>query len=122
MATAENDSLDLLTAFTIGAMIGVGATLLLRSEPETPTQRLLKGFRPIVKEAGKATRSAGKRYGKSMRMSRAATEKLGKAGKDVIEDFRDQVEDILTSARNELTASARRQVKSARKALRRVRR
>jgi gas vesicle protein len=122
MATPENESLDLLTAFTIGAMIGVGATLLLRSDPETPTERVLKRFRPIAKEAGKATRQARKRYGKSLRMGRAATEKLGQSTKDVIEDFRDQIEDILASARNELSVSARRQVKSARKALRRVRR
>jgi gas vesicle protein len=122
MPERDTDSVDLLTAFAIGAMIGVGATLLLRSEPETPTQRLLKGFAPIAKKARKGVRSAGKTYGRSMRLSREATEKLGSSSKEVIEDFRDQIEDILSSARDELGAVARRQVKTAQRALRRVRR
>jgi hypothetical protein len=118
---AENDSIDLLTAFAIGAMIGVGATLLMRSEPETATERLLGGVRPIARRAKKAAGRAAKRYGKSVSLTRKATRDLGGAGRDVMEDLHKEIEDILASARDELGATARRKMRSARKAIHRFR-
>ena len=114
----DTDSVDLFTAFAIGAMIGVGATLLLRPDPPpTRTQQVLKRLTPLARRAGKAARNARRDLGRSVEMSRAAGRDLGTAGKDVLEDFREQVEEILSSARDELTDSARRQLRSARKAL-----
>lgn len=118
---AENDSVDLFTAFAIGAMIGVGATLLLRSEPETRTERILKGVRPIAHKARKAAKRAGSRYARSVALSRQATRDLGSSTRDVIDDLQKEVEDILASARNELGKTARQQLRSARKAIRRYR-
>ena len=118
---AENDSVDILTAFAIGAMIGVGATLLLRSEPETTTDRIVKGLRPIARKARRAAGRAGKEYGKSMRLTGKATARLGGAGKDAIEDLQKQIEEILSSAREELTDTARAQLKAARRSMRRFR-
>jgi hypothetical protein len=113
----ETDSVDLFTAFAIGAMIGVGATLLLRPDPPTTTERVLKRFGPLAKRARKAARKAGRDVRRGVDLSRAAGRDLGVAGKDVLDDFREQVEEILSSARDELTDSARRQLRSARKTL-----
>jgi gas vesicle protein len=113
----ETDSVDLFTAFAIGAMIGVGATLLLRPDQPTTGERIMKRFEPITKNAQKAARRARREYGRSLALSQKATRNLGQAGKDVLDDFRSQVEEILTDARDELTSSARQQVQSARKAL-----
>ena len=118
---AENDSVDILTAFAIGAMIGVGATLLLRSEPETTTERIVKGFRPIARKARKAALRARKDYGKGVRTTRRATAELGGAGKVVLDDLQKQIEEVLASAREELSDTARRQLKVARRSLRRFR-
>ena len=117
----ENDSVDILTAFAIGAMIGVGATLLLRSDPETTTDRIVKGFKPIARRVRKAAGQAGKEYGKSLRLTGRATSRLGGAGKDAMEDLQSQIEDILSSAREELTDTARKQMKAARRSLRQFR-
>ena len=118
---ADNDSVDLFTAFAIGAMIGVGATLLLRSEPETRTERLLGGVRPIARKAKKAVGRAASRYARTVSQAGRATRDLGGAGKDVIDDLQQEIEDILTTARAELGKTARQQMRSARKAIRRYR-
>jgi hypothetical protein len=117
----ENDSVDILTAFAIGAMIGVGATLLLRSEPETTSEKVLKQLRPIGRTARKAAGRAGRHYGKSIREARRATSELGAGGKEVIDDLQQQIEDVLASAREELGDAARRQLKLARKKIRSLR-
>jgi gas vesicle protein len=115
--TRETDSVDLFTAFAIGAMIGVGATLLLRPDPPTQSERIMKRFSPLAKRARKAARQARHEYGRSVELSRRATRNVGNAGKEVLDDLRDQVEEILSSAREELTDSARKQLRTARKAL-----
>src|SRR5262245_43648849 len=69
----ETDSVDLFTAFAIGAMIGVGATLLLRPDPPTPTEQVLKRFTPLARRARKAARRARRDFGRSFELSRNAT-------------------------------------------------
>ncbi len=115
--TRETDSVDLFTAFAIGAMIGVGATLLLRPDPPTRSEQVMKRLSPMTTRARKAAGRARRGFGRSVQLSRAATGEVGRAGLNVLDEFRDQVEDILSSAREELTDSARKQLRSARKAL-----
>ena len=119
----DTDSVDLLTAFAIGAMIGVGATLLLRPEPPTPSEQIIRQLRPIGQRMRKAARRAGRQYGRTIRETRRATREMSGASKEALEQLRSQVDDLLSSARGELSASARRQLKLARRALaRRLRR
>ena len=118
---AENDSVDIWTAFAIGAMIGIGATLLLRSDPPTRTERVMKQLRPLARKARRTAQRAGSRYGKSLALARHATEDLGEGGKEVIEDLQQQIEDVIASAREELGDAARRQMKLARKKIRSLR-
>ena len=87
---AENDSVDVLTAFAIGAMIGVGATLLLRSDPPSTRERIIKRVTPLARKAKRA-------------------------GRDVVDDLQREIEDVLASAREDLTDAARRQLKAARR-------
>jgi gas vesicle protein len=115
----ETDSVDLVTAFAIGAMIGVGATLLLRPDPPSAGEQIFKRFKPIAKRAKKAVYRVGRNYDRTVKQSRAASRELGSAGKDILDDLRDQVEEVLSSARHELSDSARKQLKTAQRALRR---
>ena len=107
---AENDSVDIWTAFAIGAMIGVGATLLLRSDPPSTSDRIVKRIRPIARKAQKAALRAGKHYG-------AAASELSGAGKEVIDDLQDEIEEVIARARKELGKSARRGLKGARRSI-----
>jgi gas vesicle protein len=115
----ETDSVDLFTAFAIGAMIGVGATLLLRPDTPTPSEQILNQLRPMGKRMRTAARRAGRQYSRTIAETRKAGREMSGAGKEALEELRDQVEDLLSSARNELSNTARRRLKTARRALKR---
>jgi hypothetical protein len=110
---AKQETADFLTAFAIGTVLGVGATLLLRSGREADHERLLAELRPLRKRAAKQLRRA--RAGAASRAH--AAEELGtefiETGRSVLSDFRDEVADIVSSARDEILASARHGVKRA---------
>jgi gas vesicle protein len=115
----ETESVDLFTAFAIGAMIGVGATLLLRPDTPTRTEQIMRQLRPVGKRMKRAAHRAGRQYGKTIADTRKATREVSSAGKEALEELRDQVEDLLSSARNELSNTARQQLRTARRALKR---
>ena len=115
----DTDSVDLFTAFAIGAMIGVGATLLLRPDPPTAGEQIFKRFKPVAKRARKAAHRVSRRAERGLEQSRAAGREIGNAGKYIYEELRDQIDEIISSARSELSDSARKQLKNARRSLRR---
>lgn len=112
---AKQETADFLTAFAIGTVLGVGATLLLRSGREADHERLLAELRPLRKRAVKQLRRAGAGAASGAH----AAEQLGvdflETGRSVLSDFRDEVADIVSSARDEIIESARHGVKRARR-------
>ncbi|MGQ0813622.1 MAG: hypothetical protein ACT4O1_04075 [Gemmatimonadota bacterium] len=57
---------DYFTAFAIGAIVGVGATLLL-TKRETGAQRILYELEPALKRARRQARKFGRSAGKRVR-------------------------------------------------------
>lgn len=51
-----NDRNDFFAAFAIGAMVGIGATLLLAPSKPTGTKRLMQELEPALDRARKKTR------------------------------------------------------------------
>lgn len=101
---AHKDTNDFLTAFAIGAALGVGATLLLRPEKPNPRKQLQKRLKPHVR---KLRRSAAR----SRRAGRAAPRPAAgvgmeddaiRAGRELLAEFRGEVQRILDEARGEL--------------------
>lgn len=96
------DTNDFLTAFAIGAALGVGATLLLRPERPNPRKQLQKRLKPHVRKLGKraarnrrVARQAARR-GPGMHDDAIAT------GRELLAEFRAEVQRILDEAREEL--------------------
>jgi gas vesicle protein len=118
----DRDKADLWTAVAIGAVVGIGAALLLRAEDEPRTRRLLRGLEPLQKRAGHAMRNARKG------LSRHAAE-LGDAGEDLLHDgtrslkaLRKDAAKIVAEARRELEEMATSGMKQARRGAKRTRR
>jgi gas vesicle protein len=99
---ARQDTTEFLTAFAVGAVLGIGATLLLRPEPKTAKERLMRELKPYRKRVRK---SAG-RMARELRKGRAATGEIADdaidAGRELLGEFRDEVRRILSEARDEL--------------------
>lgn len=106
---ARQDNNDFLTAFAIGAVLGVGATLLLRPEKPNPRKQLQKRLRPHVRKLRKSaarSRKAGRVRVAST--AAAAVQAPGmeddaiRAGRELLAEFRGEVRRILDEARQEL--------------------
>jgi len=64
---AEETRRDYWAAFAIGAIVGVGATLLLAPPERTPAKRIMYQVEPALKRARKGSRRAARRGMKSAR-------------------------------------------------------
>jgi vacuolar-type H+-ATPase subunit H len=115
----RQDTVDFVTAFAIGAVLGVGATLLLRGDVETQTERLLREMRPLRKHARKRIQRARKGLTRRMHDAETAGEDLVGSGRAALGDFRDQVADIISTARKEIDEAARDGVREAQRAVKR---
>jgi gas vesicle protein len=117
----RQDTVDFLTAFAVGTVLGIGATLLLQPE-RTPKQRVLRQIKPYKKQM---RRSYSQVRG-GLRGGRTATgEMTGEAitaGRELLGEFRTEVSDILRDAREELQELVRAQAKDLSKGVRRTRR
>jgi gas vesicle protein len=62
-----DDRRDLIAAFAIGAVVGVGAALLLSPEQPTGARRLLRQIEPTLKQARKKSRRLKQRARRRIR-------------------------------------------------------
>ncbi|HEU0300514.1 MAG TPA: hypothetical protein VFR37_13685 [Longimicrobium sp.] len=108
---ARQDNNDFLAAFAIGAVLGVGATLLLRPEKPNPRKQLQKRLRPHVRKLGRGSRGRRRvRAAAPAPRERAREAPLQddaiQAGRELLAEFRGEVQRILEEARGELRALA----------------
>ena len=104
----RQDTVDFLTAFAVGTVLGIGATLLL--QPERPARaRLVGKIRPFKRQMKRSyaqvragVRSGGEATGE------ITTDAID-AGKELLNEFRSEVAEILEGARAELREIAREQ-------------
>ena len=67
MRMMTDDRRDYWAAFAIGAIVGVGATLLLAPDPPTPMEKIRYQIEPVMKRARKGARKRFKKVRRSMR-------------------------------------------------------
>ncbi|MBI4545909.1 MAG: hypothetical protein HY703_11985 [Gemmatimonadetes bacterium] len=117
---ARRDTIDFVSAFAVGAILGVAAALLLRPEPPSRTQRILKQLGPYGKQVRSGARQA--RRGLEERASAAGDlgAELNTAARELLRGFRSEVADILSAARDDLARTLNQQVEEAQTSLRRT--
>ena len=99
---ARQDTTDFLTAFAVGTVLGIGATLLLRPAPESAKERLMRELKPyrqkMRRNAAKALDVARRSAGDTGDVTSDAID----AGRELLAEFRDEVRRILAEATEEL--------------------
>ena len=113
----ERDNTDVWTALAIGAVVGIGATLLIRAQQDDSSD-IVKKLRPMQREAKKVMKSAGKRVVRGMRSARGSGEDFMSAGRDVLDELQEGARDIVHETRSELRKAAREAVREAQRAAR----
>jgi gas vesicle protein len=99
---ARQDNNDFLTAFAIGAALGVGATLLLRPEKPNPRKQLQKRLKPHVRKSAARSRKAGRMTPSRPAAAEGMEDDAIRAGRELLAEFRGEVQRILEEARGEL--------------------
>jgi gas vesicle protein len=117
MQMPERDTKEFLAALGVGAVLGVVAAWLLRREPPSRRDRLMRELKPLGKKAKKTAKRA--RSGAGAALDRGG--ELVSDGRESLADLRDEVFDIVSSARDEFAAAVREQMRDAEKAIRRMR-
>jgi gas vesicle protein len=116
----RQDTVDFLTAFAVGTVLGIGATLLLQPE-HSPKQRVLKQMKPYRKQMKRSYGQMREGVRGSSEATADMTGELIGAGRELLGEFREEVADILGDARKELTGIIREQVEDLGKGVRKTR-
>jgi gas vesicle protein len=120
MGDMESDhSTEYVTAFVVGALVGVGAALLLAPEPPTRRERVMKELKPYRKKLRKQTAKMRKQAGRQVSAAGDWGEDLAAASRAVIQDLREEVASLVADARDEIAAAVETQLDSAHTSLRR---
>lgn len=118
----RQDTVDFLTAFAVGTVLGIGATLLLQPERPSPRDRVAKQLKPYRRRMG---RSYGQIRGGLREGAGATSDLTGEvvgAGRELISEFREEVARILSDAREELQDMTRGQARGVSQQAKRARR
>jgi gas vesicle protein len=113
---ARQDTNDFLAAFGIGAVLGIGAALLLRPEKPNPRKQLQKRLKPHVRKLGRSASRTRKAARAAAREAGTTADDVIHAGRELLAEFRGEVERILDEAREELRELAQEQGRAPRPA------
>jgi gas vesicle protein len=113
---SDRDNVDVWTAVAIGAVVGIGAALLVRARQEDDTHELIRKLQPLRKRAGRAAKSMKREVRRGAGKAVDAGEELVDAGRDILEELRDGASEIVRNTRDELQKAARESVRDARRA------
>lgn len=117
----REDTVDFITAFAVGTVLGVGAALLLQPS-RSPKDRVIRQLKPYRKQMQRSYSQVRK----GMRAGRGATTEMSgevmDAGRELLDDFRAEVSDILDNARDEIQGMFGSQRKDIARGMRRARR
>jgi hypothetical protein len=113
------DSMDFITAFATGAILGAGVVMLVRSRRPRGVARLSKDLKPYRKALRRQAEEARRGFSTGTRATAEAAELLGVAGRTLLRDFREELADSVNAARSDLSAVVSEQLEHARHALRR---
>lgn len=112
----QRDAIDFAAAFAVGAVLGVGAALLLRPEPPTRAERILKDLEPYREKLRKSAHRARKGFREGAGATAEMGEALRGASRELLHDFREEIAEMIAAARNELALPVKDQVSQARRA------
>jgi gas vesicle protein len=117
---ARQDTTDFMTAFAVGTVLGVAATLLLRPQ-RTARETLVHELKPYRKKMRKSYGQARAAMSEGAGATSELSETLVAAGRELLGEFRGEVSRILDDAREDLQEIAQDQMKGLAKRAKKTR-
>ncbi|CAN5692944.1 hypothetical protein BH23GEM3_BH23GEM3_02170 [soil metagenome] len=110
----RQDSVDFLTAFAVGTVLGIGTTLLLQPR-RTPKERVVRKLKPYRKQMKKSYKNARSAMREGTDATSDLTGELVDAGRELLGEFRSELFKILADTRGDLRAQAKDMSKGVRR-------
>jgi gas vesicle protein len=111
----RQDTVDFLTAFAVGTVLGIGATILLQPQP-TPKQRVVKKLKPYRKQIQKSYKHVARGVRDGSDATSELTGELIAAGRELLGEFQAEMAEIVDQARADLQGVVKEQSRAAGKA------
>lgn len=116
---SDDRTTEYVTAFVVGALVGIGAALLLAPDPPTRREKLMKELKPYRKTLGKKTARMRQQVGRQVDAAGDWGEEVRAAGQAVVADLREEVAELVADARDQIAKAVENQVDSAHAGVRR---
>lgn len=110
----QEDSTEYLAAFVVGAVVGIGAALLVAPRPTTRRERIMNELKPYKKKVGRGAARARRAVSVE---APARADKLVAMSRAVVDDMRDEVAAMVAEARADIADSVADQLRAAQKRL-----
>jgi hypothetical protein len=99
---ARQSTTEFLAAFAVGTALGIGATLLLKPEPRTAKERLMRELKPYRRKMRRSVGQVARGVDRGRQATGDVADDAIDAGRELIAEFRDEVRRIVAEARDEL--------------------
>lgn len=117
----QEESTEYVGAFVVGALVGIGAALLLAPKPPTRRERLMKELKPYRKKVRKKVARGTARARRAVNADpTGSAEKLLDVSRSVMDDMRDEVSAMVAEARAEIADAVADQLQSAQKRMKKT--
>jgi len=116
----RQDTIDFVTAFAVGAVLGIGTALLLQPD-RSPQERVKQQWKPYRKQMQKSYGETRHAVGEAAHATGDMTTELVSAGRELLTEFRSEAAKILKDTRSDLEELTQDQVKELSKQLKRSR-
>jgi gas vesicle protein len=115
----QRDTIDFATALAAGAILGIGAALLLRPSPPSRRERIGRELNPSREKVLKRARRARKELGHGASATAELGEEVLTASRELAKELRREWKAMREDARKDLSRAVDDQIRAARKAGRR---
>lgn len=112
----QRDTIDFTAAFAVGAMLGIGATLLLRPTRPTRRERIGHEMKPRREKVRRRARRARKELGHGADATAELGEEVVAAGRQLVKELRKEWKILIDDARRDVARAVDDQIRTARRA------
>lgn len=111
----QRDTIDFTTAFAAGAILGIGAALLLRPARPTRRERIGHEMKPRREKLRKRARHARTELGHGADATAELGEEVMAAGRQLVKELRKEWKSMIEDARRDVARAVDDQIRAARK-------
>jgi gas vesicle protein len=103
----ERDNTEIWTAVAVGALVGIGTALIVRARQDDEVHDIVRTLRRVRPRAEKTVKKARRSLDRQADQAVDAGEELVRAGRVLLDEFKEEATGIVRRTRRDLERAAR---------------